>query len=66
MEKKISSWVDISEIVQAYLPVSKKKARRFALLYLNPKKIGNRLYVERNELERILHDTARDSFPLNI
>mgnify|MGYP003290677411 CR=1 FL=1 len=65
MEKK-SAMVDISEITTNYLPVSKRKARKFAYLYLDPKRIGNRIYVEREKLEALLSDCDRDSFPLNL
>ena len=61
-----SSLVGISEIVENYLPVSKRKARRFVLLYLDVKRIGNRIYVERSKLEELLADPNRESFPLNL
>ena len=64
MEQRKSALVDINEIVEAYLPVSKKKARKFIALYLEAKKIGNRLYVEREKLEEILTDPDRTNFPL--
>ena len=60
-----STMVDISQIVSTYLPVSKKKARKFVQLYLDSKKIGNRIYVEREKLEALLSDPNRDKFPLN-
>lgn len=60
-----STMVDISEITAKYLPVSKKKARKFVALYLEPKRIGNRLFVEREKLEALLGDPNRDCFPLN-
>ena len=66
MEEKQSAWVDISEITRSYLPVSRKKARKFIWLYLEPKRIGNRLYVNRAELERLLADPDREAFPLNV
>lgn len=65
MEQTNSALVDISEIITTYLPFSRKKARRFIHLYLNPKKIGNRLYVSRAELEDLL-SSNRDEFPLNV
>ena len=64
--KKKSAMVDISEITANYLPVSKRKARKFVSLYLDPKRIGNRIYVEREKLETLLSDTDRDEFPLNL
>ena len=61
-----SSMVGITEITQRYLPVSKRKARKFVSLYMDPKRIGNRIYVEREKLEALLHDENRDEFPLNL
>ena len=60
-----SSMVDINEITERYLPVSKRKARKFVSLYLEPKRIGNRIFVEREKLERLLSDPDREKFPLN-
>ena len=65
-EKRQTKWVDISSVVREYLPVSKRKARKFVDLYLTPKRVGNRIYVERQQLERLLADPDRESFPLDI
>ena len=59
-------WIGISEITSIYLPISKKKARQFVSLYLNPIKIGNRIFVERDSLEALLKDGKRDCFPLEL
>lgn len=66
MEQSKSCWVGITEITQRYLPVSKRKARKFVSLYLDSKRIGNRIYVDRGQLERLLADPDRENFPLNI
>lgn len=66
MEEKRSVLVDIGEIVDCYLPVSRKKARKFVSLYLDAKKIGNRIYVERAKLEELLTDPNREDFPLEV
>lgn len=66
MEQKKSALVDIKEIVEHYLPVSRKKARKFVSLYLDGKKIGNRLYVSREQLENLLTDPNRTEFPLEV
>ena len=58
--------VDINEIVNTYIPVSKRKARKFVSLYLDVKKIGNRIYVERSKLEELLTSSGRERFPLNL
>ena len=65
-EQNSSSMVDITEITKHYLPISKRKARKFVSLYLDSKRIGNRIYVEREKLEALLYDTERDEFPLNL
>ena len=62
--KNKSAMVDISEITEYYLPVSKRKARKFVLMYLEPKRIGNRIYVERDKLEQLLRDPGKERFPL--
>ena len=61
----ISSLISIDQLVTQYLPVSKKKARRFIHAYLEPKYVGNRIFVERATLERLLSDPNREKFPLN-
>lgn len=65
MEQPKSVLVDINEISQSYIKTSKKRIRRFIYSYLTPKKIGNRLYVSRAELEALLSDPDRENFPLN-
>ena len=66
MEQRKSALVDISEVIECYLPVSRKKARKFVSLYLDVKKIGNRLYVDRESLEELLTDPNRTDFPLEV
>ena len=66
MEERRSTLVDINEIIACYLPVSRKKARKFVSLYLDTKKIGNRIYVERAKLEELLSDPNRADFPLGV
>ena len=65
-KKTESQWVGITEITQMYLPVSKKKARKIVSLYLAPKMIGNKLFVDRAQLEALLNDPHRDRLPLDI
>lgn len=60
-----TAWVDICEITKRYLPISRRKARKFVSLYLTPKRVGNRIYVERAQLEKILADPDRELFPLD-
>ena len=66
MVERKSSLVGISEITEFYLPISKRKARAFVLLYLDVKRIGNRIFVEREKLEALLNDPNREHFPLNL
>lgn len=61
-----SKMVGITELTRAYLPISKKRARKFALLYLDGKYIGNRIFVERDRLEALLSDPDREHLPLNL
>ena len=61
-----SKLVGISEITKSYLPISRKRARKFVLLYLDAKRIGNRIFVERDKLEALLSDPERERFPLNL
>lgn len=65
-QKRNHSMVDINEIVACYLPMSKRKARKFVSLYLETKRIGNRIYVDRAQLEDLLRDPNRADFPLDV
>ena len=60
-----SSLVGITEIVERYLPMSKRKARRFVKMYLNPIWIGNSMYVDRELLKALLDGLNGNQFPLN-
>lgn len=59
-----SSLVGITEITERYLPLSKRSARRFVSLYLEPVRIGNRIFVKREKLEKLLSGSGDRSFPL--
>ena len=61
-----SKLVGITEISKVYLPISKKRVRRFVSIYLDPVFIGNRMFVERDKLEALLSDPNRERFPLNL
>ncbi len=63
MEEK-RKYIDIAEITRTYLPMSKKKARKFVLAYLNVKRIGNKIYVERDKLEELLANPDIEKYPL--
>lgn len=66
VETNKSKFVGITEITKSYLPISRKRARKFALLYLDAKRIGNRIFVERDKLEALLSNPERERFPLNL
>lgn len=59
-----SSLVGITEITERYLPLSKRRARRFVSLYLEPVRIGNKIFVKRENLEKLLSGSGDRSFPL--
>lgn len=65
-EKNNSKLVGITEISKVYMPISKKRIRRFVSIYLDPIFIGNRMFVDRSKLEALLTDPVRDRFPLDI
>ena len=65
-EKNKSTLVGITEISKVYLPISKKRIRKFVSIYLDPIVIGNRLFVDRAKLEALLNDPSRERFPLNL
>lgn len=55
----------MEDIEKEYLPASKKKIRALAKKYLKVKIIGGRMYVDRDELEKLLADPERERFPLD-
>lgn len=57
-------YITIKEIQQEYLPISKKRIRKFVQQYLNAKYIGGRIFVDRQELEKLLSSPDRDYFPI--
>lgn len=52
--------VDIAEIQRLYLPLSKKRIRKMISTYLHTIRIGNKIFVERQQLEEFLKDPDRD------
>ena len=60
-----SQLVGIREITEKYLPISRRRARKFVSLYLDSKRIGNRIFVDRDQLERLL-GSERERFPLDL
>ena len=60
-----SQLVGIREITEKYLPISRRRARKFVSLYFDSKRIGNRIFVDRDQLERLL-GSERERFPLDL
>jgi len=58
-------YIDINEVIESYLPMSKKKARKFVIRYLDHKRIGNKIYVDRIKMEELLKREDVESFPLD-
>ena len=52
--------VDINDIQRYYLPLSKKRIRAIVNSYLRTVRVGNRILVDREELENFLSDPNRD------
>ena len=50
----VRKYLSIDDIQKEYLPISKKRLRLFVKKHLETKTIGNRIFVERAELERLL------------
>ena len=51
----VRKYLSIDDIQKEYLPISKKRLRAFAKKYLDVKIIGNRMFVEREQLESLLN-----------
>ena len=50
----IRKYLSIDDIQKEYLPISKKRLRIMVKKHLDTKTIGNRLFVEREQLEALL------------
>ena len=53
----VRKYLSIDDIQKEYLPISKKRLRVLVKKYLETKIIGNRIFVERTELEQLLQGT---------
>lgn len=62
--EELTMYVSIDEIQKQVINMSKKQIRKFVYQYLPVKKIGNRLYVSRSDLEKLLQNPEQVSFPL--
>ena len=50
----VRKYLSIDDIQKEYLPISKKRLRIMVKKHLDTKTIGNRLFVEREQLEALL------------
>jgi len=57
--------MELFKVIESCLPMSKKKARIFVIRYLDHKRIGNKIYVDRIKLEELLKREDVESFPLD-
>ena len=57
-------YLTVREVQLQYLPVSQKRIRAFLKQYLNVKVIGGRIFVERQQLEKLLTSPDREYFPI--
>ena len=65
-DKKVKrQYITITDIQNEYLPISKKKIRILVKKYLTPKILGNRIFVERKQLEELLSSTDTEHLDLN-
>lgn len=55
-ENNSKQWVSVSEIQRLYLPLSKKKIRELICKNLDVVRAGNKLIVERKQLEAFLRN----------
>ena len=55
-ENNYKQWVSVSEIQKEYLPLSKKKIRELICKNLDVVKAGNKMIVERKQLEAFLRN----------
>ena len=54
-QSTIRKYLSIDDIQKEYLPISKKRLRIMVRKHLDTKTIGNRLFVEREQLEALLN-----------
>ena len=55
-ENTVKRWVDVNEIQEKYLPISKKAIRKLIKENLDTVRYGKKLLVERKQLEDYLRN----------
>ena len=58
-------YISIDDIQKEYLPIGKKRIRALVKKYLQVKTIGNRMYIDREALEKLLSDPDIEYLPLD-
>ena len=58
-------YLSIEDVQKEYLPISKKKIRTLIKSYLSVKIIGGRMYIEREEFEKLLSSTEHEKIVLD-
>ena len=64
MKEMKRKYLNIDDIQNEYLPISKKRIRYLLKRYLHIKRIGGRIYTDREAFERLLADSEREYLPL--
>lgn len=65
VEDRDSSFlIDIATIQQQYLPLSKKRIRNIVTSYIHTIRVGNKLLVNRKQLEDFLSNPDREEMVL--
>ena len=57
-QSAVRKYLTIDDIQKEYLHIGKKRLRMLVKKHLETKVIGNRIFVERTELEQLLQGTA--------
>lgn len=55
-ESKTTQWIDVNEIQEKYLPISKKAIRKILKENLDVARTGKKILVERKQLEEFLRN----------
>lgn len=55
-EEKTTQWIDVNEIQEKYLPISKKAIRKILKENLDVARTGKKILVERKQLEEFLRN----------
>lgn len=59
-QSAVRKYLTIDDIQKEYLHIGKKRLRMLVKKYLETKVIGNRIFVERAELENLMTDSVNN------